>query len=149
MGGPDETGSGVEEQCSRVLHGLLTGEAAADLTDDLADGVLVWSPRIRTSCREDLLLSLEDGLVGCDSLTEVEVAVTDIEVSGPRISLEWQLTGRFTEVHFVDDDVLVEPTNERVEVRGRLVAIRVEAQIAALTCSFEERESWPWRARGA
>lgn len=145
MVGSDQIDPSGEEQCSRMLRGLLTGEAAADLTDDLADAVVLWSPRLQASCREDLLLSLQDGLVGCDPLSDVEVRVLRIDVSGPRVSLDWQLTGRFTRAHFLDDDLLVEPTKQPVEVQGRLSVIRVDAQIAAITCSFDARGPWQQR----
>lgn len=129
----------VTEVCERVLRAVLTGsDDLAHLEEAMHPDVVVWTPTVYARSRDAALEALAVDELGGDALSDVQILVTSADVVPPRVYLEWQLVGRFTNPFFVDDDLLVEPTGRLVETSGMLVVTFVDDRVVAVHCYYDD-----------
>jgi len=121
-----------------LLRAILIGERIDDLEQWVAAGVRVWSPVHYSSNRAELLCGLHDPSGDDDTLSEVVIEVTSMDVALPRVYLEWRLTARFSRPCFIDDDLLVEPTGRLVETAGVLVSTLADGVIISANCYYDD-----------
>lgn len=104
----------------------------------MAHDVVVWSPTIFATSREEVMAALRNLADRDDTLTEVQVMVDAVDVAGQRVYLEWRLTGRFTNPCFVDDDLMIEPTGRLVETSGIQVATFRGGRFTNVHCYYDD-----------
>jgi hypothetical protein len=121
-----------------LLRAILIGERNDELGDWIAPEVLVWSPVHHSSSRAELLAGLHDPSDDDDTLSEVVIEATSMDVVLPRVYLEWRLTARFSHPCFIDDDLLVEPTGRLVETAGVLVSTLADGVIISAHCYYDD-----------
>jgi hypothetical protein len=127
----------VRAACERLLRAILTGEDADGLEASLDSAAVVWSPVRSTSTRAEFAAELRTPGDG-DTLTEVEIEAINVDVVEPRVYLEWRLSARFSHACFIDDDLMVEPTQRLVEAAGALVVTMSEGLITAAHCYYDD-----------
>jgi hypothetical protein len=121
-----------------LLRAILIGERNDELEDWIAPEALVWSPVHHSSSRAELLGGLHDPGDDDDTLSEVVIESTSMDVALPRVYLEWRLTARFSHPCFIDDDLLVEPTGRLVETAGVLVTTLADDVIISAHCYYDD-----------
>ena len=138
---PPSTGTravGAATGYEMLLRAILVGERVDDLEQWLAPEVVVWSPAHYSSDRAELLCGLHAPSGDDDTLSEVVIEATSMDVALPRVYLEWRLTARFSRPCFIDDDLLVEPTGRLVETAGVLVSTLVDGLIVSAHCYYDD-----------
>jgi hypothetical protein len=128
---------GAPGRYEMLLRAILIGERSDELEDWLAPEVVMWSPVHCSSSRAELLVGLH-GPSDDDTLSEVEIDATSMDVVLPRVYLEWRLTARFSQPCFIDDDLLVEPTGRLVETAGVLVTTLANDVIISAHCYYDD-----------
>lgn len=112
-----EAASGRAAAVRSALEAAATGdEAAAERT--YTDDVTGWSPVATASSREELLADLR-GRKGIFS--DVDLALDAVDEVGDKVIAEWRLAATHSGVLELDD-VRLDPTGRRVELRGVLIA---------------------------
>jgi len=109
----------------------LVSELEASVDED----VVVWSPCVCTTSRAALVAAL---LEGDDAITEVEVAILGTSATEATVHVEWHLRGRFSNVGFLNDDVLVEPSGAAVVASGVLVVEFRQEVALDIRCYYDE-----------
>jgi hypothetical protein len=130
--------AGASGRYEKLLRAILIGEGIDELEDWLAPEVVVWSPVHYSSSRAELLVGLHDPSDDDDTLSEVVIESTGMDVALPRVYLEWRLTARFSHPCFIDDDLLVEPTGRLVETAGVLVSTLADDVIISAHCYYDD-----------
>lgn len=125
---------------TRFLTETLLGdvEHARAVVDELVAGldaaVVTWSPSLATTSRDELISTLLD----CDdALGDIDVRIHGEADNAGVVFTEWTLTGSFQRAGFLDDDVLVEPTNVRVASAGTLVYRFNESRVSRIHCFYD------------
>ena len=125
----------VVERCEFLLQSMFGSERFDAHLDWLHPDLLLWTPVSQSQGLPDLLGTTRD--LGT-TLTEVEIHLILTEVTNSRAFAEWRLAGRFTEPCFIDDDLLVEPTDRLVETAGVLVLAFSDALVSSVHCYFDQ-----------
>jgi ketosteroid isomerase-like protein len=100
-----------------ALEAAVTGDRAL-VERVYTDDVVGWSPSATTSSRADLLA----GTRGRERVfSDVDLALDAVDEVGDKVVAEWRLAATHTGVLDVDD-LRVDPTGRRVELRGVLIA---------------------------
>ncbi len=113
---------------AQSLDELLRLEAAVD------ELVVVWSPTLYTTNRAELLAALAGR---DDAVVDIDVQVEAADHVGGRVLVEWRIVGRFGNAGFINDDVLVEPTHERVESAGVMIHTFEDRRVVRIDCFFD------------
>jgi ketosteroid isomerase-like protein len=95
--------TGDEALAERVYTGDMTG----------------WSPVLEVSSRDELTADLRGRSGG---FSDVDVVLDPVEAVGDKLIVEWRVTATHTGVLALDEDVEVEPTGRRLELRGVVIA---------------------------
>jgi hypothetical protein len=106
----------------------------AELEAAVDERVVAWSPSLFTSSRTELVAGLLDS---DDALADIEVTIVGEAISADKVYIEWRLAGRFTNVGFIDNDVLIEPTHLPVEAAGVLIFTFVRSHVSAIECFYD------------
>ncbi|MFL6136246.1 MAG: nuclear transport factor 2 family protein [Frankiaceae bacterium] len=120
-----------------LVHALETIVGAGD--DEPAtlftDDVTGWSPALRVSS----LAELSEALAERDeALSNVEVAVRSVHLSGVTATAEWRLDADHTGPLVVDDDVTVPATGRHVHLGGATFAEFQDGKIRSFRSYFDE-----------
>jgi ketosteroid isomerase-like protein len=100
-----------------ALEAAVTGDAA--LAEQVyTDDVTGWSPAATTSSRADLVADLR-GRTGIFS--DVDLALDAVDEVGDKVIAEWRVAATHTGVLELDE-LRLDPTGRRVELRGVLIA---------------------------
>ena len=126
-----------------VLFGLLAHrlddtKPVPSAVEAMASDVVVWSPAVCATSRDEAVADLGLGDEDDDALTDVRVEVLATDVVDERVYLEWRLTARFTNACFIDDDLLVEPTGRLVETSGVQVATFRGGMLTRVNCYYDD-----------
>ena len=122
-----------------LVYALLTDvdsarEVVAELEASVDERVVVWSPCVSTRSRTDLVASLLDG---DDAITDVSVSILGASEDESTVYVEWLLEGRFNNVGFLNDDVLVEASGGLVEASGVIVAVFRGNRATHIRCYYD------------
>lgn len=126
---------------ARFLADVLLGDAprsAADiaLLEAIVDElVVVWSPSMSTTSRAELVAAIFES---DDAIGGIEVEITGEALDDRDVYIEWHVTGRFENVWFLNDDVLVEPSHAEVESVGVLVFEFHGDRVRRINCFYDE-----------
>lgn len=111
----------VEERAANLRLALevsVAGDVAL-LPDIFTDDVKGWSPALTVSSRDELSVELEER---AGAFTGVEVNVRSIDIAEDRGYAEWSVSATHSGPFVVGDEMVVDPTGRRVELRGLTVA---------------------------
>jgi ketosteroid isomerase-like protein len=100
-----------------ALEAAMTGDGTR-VEHVYTDDVTGWSPTATTSSRLDLLANLH-GHEGVFS--DVQLALDAVDQVGDKVIAEWRLAGTHSGALQLDD-VRLDPTGDRVELSGVLIA---------------------------
>jgi ketosteroid isomerase-like protein len=100
-----------------ALKAAVTGDEAR-LEQVYTDDVTGWSPTATATSREDLLADLR-GRKGVFS--DVDLALDAVDEVGDKVIAEWRLAATHTGPLELDE-LRLDPTGRRVELRGVLIA---------------------------
>jgi ketosteroid isomerase-like protein len=127
---------------SRERAGILVRAIEASMVGDseviaelYTDDVRGWSAGTTVSSAPELAVEFEDRE---DTFSDVELEVTPLDVSGNHACAEWVATATFSRPLAVDDDGEIEPTGERVTIRGVTVAEFEHDRICAFRQYWDE-----------
>jgi ketosteroid isomerase-like protein len=102
----------------RAIEAGVAGDS--ELIDELfTSDVEVWTPALSVSSAAALAVEFEDQEA---AFTDVEVSVSPLETGGNQACAEWVAAATFSEPLTVDDDGVIEPTGERLSIRGVAIA---------------------------
>ena len=101
-----------------AMLAAVTGDEAL-IERAYTEDVTGWSPVMEVVSRDDLAADLR-GRGGVFS--DVELILDPVEAVGDKLIAEWQVAATHTGALVLDDDVVVEPTGRRLELRGVLIA---------------------------
>ncbi len=121
-----------------LAHGAGDGEAIPPAVEAMASDVVVWSPAVCATSRDEVVADLGQPHEDDDALTDVRVEVLATDVVDERVFTEWRLTARFTNTCFIDDDLLVEPTGRLVETSGVQVATFRGGKLTRVNCYYDD-----------
>ena len=122
-----------------LVYALLTDvdsarDVVAELEASVDESVVVWSPCVSTRSRTDLVAALLDG---DDAITDVSVSILGASEDESTVYVEWLLEGRFNNVGFLNDDVLVEASGRLVEASGVIVAVFQGSRATHIRCYYD------------
>ena len=118
-----------------LSNGAATAGQIAELESVVSADVVAWSPTIYATSRDELTAAL---LRGDDAISDVTVTLSAVDVIVSKVYVEWLLTGRFSSLCFVDDDLLVEPDGRRVVAAGVLVVTVQAGRVSAIRCYHDD-----------
>lgn len=101
-----------------ALEAAVTGDEALVeriYTDDVAG----WSPTATATSRDDLVADLRDRK---GAFSDVDLALDAVDEVGDKVIAEWRIAATHTGAIELNDEVRLEPTGRRVELRGVLIA---------------------------
>ena len=74
------------------------------------------------------------------AFSEIELAVSPVDVSGDRACVEWVVTVTHSGPLAIDDETVIEPTGTRVKLHGVTVAEFLDDRIASFRQYWDEVE---------
>ena len=125
---------------ARFLAQALLGDSGevvpqlARLEAVVSESIVVWSPSMYTTSRRELVAAIFDH---DDAVTSTSVEIVDEVISGPRVCLEWRITGVFNNAGFLNDDVLIEPSHSEIEAAGMLVCTFEDEYVSRICCPYD------------
>jgi ketosteroid isomerase-like protein len=106
--------------------GVLRAAMLAAVTGDEAmveraytEDVTGWSPVVEVASRDDLAADLR-GRAG--AFSDVDLVLDPVDAVGDKLIAEWRVAATHTGRLALDEELAVEPTGRRLELRGVLVA---------------------------
>lgn len=129
----------VPETVDFLVHALLcdteTDPSAIPTVEAMVDeSVLTWSPSICAASRAELVDRLLDS---DDAIIDVAVEIAHRCVVGATVFIEWSVRGRFANVAFLDDDLLVEPSGKQVTAVGMMVMSFARGRAVNIQCHYD------------
>jgi ketosteroid isomerase-like protein len=119
-----------------ALEAVLLGDASR--FDDLfTDDVEFVSPHLAVTSRRAVQFAFG---VPEDSLSDLELVVDSLDAVDSKLIAEWRLEATFSQALLFDDDLLIEPTGGRVQLRGASVAEFRETRIAGFRHYFDDSQ---------
>jgi ketosteroid isomerase-like protein len=118
----------------RALAVALGGDAD-EVAELFTADVCAWTPTTVIGSRQELVHQLE---CSEDALSDLELTVDAVYVSGDVAVAEWRVRAAFTGPFLIDDDVLVEPTGEDVTFAGAAVAELAGGRIRRFRLYFDD-----------
>jgi ketosteroid isomerase-like protein len=99
-----------------ALHAAATGDQAL-IERAYSEDVTGWSPVLQVSSRDDLAADLG----GRTAFSDIDLTLDPVDAVGDKLIAEWRLAATHTGVLALDD-LELEPTGRRVELRGVFIA---------------------------
>ena len=127
-------------EIARFLARALLGDSKkvvselARLEAMVSESIVVWSPSMYTTSRSELVAAICDH---DDAITSIGVEILGEMIDGPRICLEWRVTGVFNNAGFLNDDVLIEPSHSQVEAAGMLACSFRDEYVTRICCPYD------------
>ena len=100
-----------------ALHAAATGDQAL-IQRVYTEDVSGWSPVLEVSSRDDLAADLRGRKA---AFSDVDVTLDPVDAVGDKLIAEWRLAATHTGVLALDE-LQLEPTGRRVELRGVFIA---------------------------
>jgi len=117
-----------------ALEASVDGDAAA-LSKYFTDDVKGWSPAIEVTSLSELAEIAADR---DEAISNVAVDLDGFDEVGDKAIAEWRASADHTGVFELDDEVVIEPTGNRLELRGAIVAEFSGDKICAFRNYFDE-----------
>jgi ketosteroid isomerase-like protein len=119
---------------ARALRAGLAGDRQT-VADVCTDDVRVWAPAITAGSRDELLAALDRR---DNAFSEVELAITPLDVGGDFACVEWTVRMTHTGAVELSSGQRLEPTGEHVVVNGATIAEFEGDRICALRQYWDE-----------
>ena len=97
-----------------------------------------WSPVTEVSSRDELTADLQ-GRSG--AFSDIDLVLDPVEAVGDKLIAEWRVAATHTGVLVLDDDLAVEPTGRRLELRGAWSSPSSRATASGASASTGTRSS--------
>jgi ketosteroid isomerase-like protein len=114
------------EVLCRAITASATGDTAA-IKEYYAPDVVGWSAGEDIASVQDLIA---EAITRGGALSEITVAVQPMQLPSGQVAAEWRLTARHTGPLRLDDELEIEPTGRRLELRGAVFAQVTDGQVA-------------------
>jgi ketosteroid isomerase-like protein len=101
-----------------AMLAAVTGDKAL-IERAYTEDVTGWSPVLEVVSRDDLTADLR-GRGG--AFSDIEVVLDPVDAVGDKLIAEWRLAATHTGLLALDEELAVEPTGRRVELRGVVIA---------------------------
>lgn len=101
-----------------AMRAAVTGDRAL-VERAYTEDVTGWSPVTQVASRDDLAADLPGSPAG---FSDVELVLDPVDAVGDKLIAEWRMAAIHTGLLVLDDEVALEPTGRRVELRGVVVA---------------------------
>ena len=119
-----------------ALQAVVLGDAS-HFRDFFADDVTFASPHLMVTSRSSLQAALGEPE---NSLHDIAIVVSSLDAIGDKVVAEWRLEGTFSGPLLFDDDLLIEPTGDRVQLHGASVAEFRRGHITSFRHYFDDSE---------
>jgi ketosteroid isomerase-like protein len=119
-----------------ALQAVVLGDAS-HFRDFFADDVTFASPHLTVTSRSSLQAAVGEPE---SSLHDIAIEVSSLDAIGDKVVAEWRLEATFSEPLLFDDDLLIEPTGDRVHVHGASVAEFRCGHITSFRHYFDDSE---------
>lgn len=131
---PRARASGTSEpDLAQMIAAALVGDLD-QVEDVLTADVEVWSPSVYLRSREEVTAALRDEM---PVLAIVAFEIEHLTRTGATVFAEWRLVARQSDPLLVDDDVLVETTDEPITLGGVTMARVRDGGIARLHSYYD------------
>jgi ketosteroid isomerase-like protein len=129
MPDPDAT-----ELVVRALEAAATGDHSL-ISDTFTEDVVGWSPNLSVSSRDELEAELADR---DQSLSDVELVCSATAVGADRVVAEWVVSATHVGPLVLDDEVVLEPSNQEVVLAGATFAELRDGRICSFRHYFDD-----------
>jgi len=102
----------------RGIQASVCGDSTV-IADVYTTEVQGWSPALHVSSAAELAVEFEDR---DDAFSDVEVEVSPLDTTGNHACVEWIARATHSGPIVVDPDLVIEPTGQRISLRGVTVA---------------------------
>ena len=100
-----------------ALHAAATGDQAL-IERTYTEDVTGWSPVLEVSSRDDLAADLRSRKA---AFSDIDLTLDPVDAVGDKLIAEWRVEATHTGVLALDD-LELEPTGRRIELRGVFIA---------------------------
>jgi ketosteroid isomerase-like protein len=101
-----------------AMLAAVTGDLAA-IERAYTEDVTGWSPVMEVVSRDDLAADLA-GRAG--TFSDVDLVLDPVDAVGDKLIAEWRVAATHTGLLTLDDELALEPTGRRIELRGVVIA---------------------------
>ncbi|MET0325932.1 MAG: nuclear transport factor 2 family protein [Ilumatobacteraceae bacterium] len=119
-----------------ALEAVLLGDASR-FNDLFTDDVEFHSPHLGVTSLHAVQSAFG---VPEDSLSDVDIVIVALDAIDAKVIAEWRLDATFSQALLFDDNLLIEPTGGRVQLRGASVAEFRDVRIAAFRHYFDDSQ---------
>jgi ketosteroid isomerase-like protein len=102
----------------RGIQASVRGDSTV-IADVYTTDVQGWTPALQVSSAAELAVEFEDR---DDAFSDIEVEVSPLDTTGSHACVEWIATATHSGPIVVDPDLVIEPTGQRIRLRGVTVA---------------------------
>jgi ketosteroid isomerase-like protein len=101
-----------------AMLAAVTGDQAT-IERAYTEDVTGWSPVLEIGSRDDLAADLAGR---SDAFSDVDLVLDPVDAVGDKVIAEWRLAATHSGLLTLDEELALEPTGRRVELRGVVVA---------------------------
>jgi ketosteroid isomerase-like protein len=83
------------------------------------EDVTGWSPVLEVASRDELAADLEGRAA---AFSEIDLTLDPVDAVGDKLIAEWRVAATHTGRLVLDEEVTLEPTGRRIELRGAVIA---------------------------
>ena len=105
-----------------VLHDAMQAAVTGDpalIERVYTEDVTGWSPVLEVASRDDLAADLGNRAA---AFSEVDLTLDPVDAVGDKLIAEWRVAATHSGLLTLDEDVALEPTGRRIELRGVVIA---------------------------
>ena len=101
-----------------AMHAAVTGDQAL-IERAYTEDVTGWSPVMEVSSRDELAADVAGRT---SAFSDVEVTLDPVDAVGDKLIAEWRVAATHSGLLVLDDEVALEASGRRVELRGVVIA---------------------------
>ena len=101
-----------------AMRAALTGDPSL-VERAYTEDVTGWSPVMEVASRYDLAADLANRAA---AFSEIDLTLDPVDAVGDKLIAEWRVAATHSGLLTLDEDVALEPTGRRIELRGVVIA---------------------------
>jgi hypothetical protein len=101
-----------------AMRAALTGDPSL-VERAYTEDVTGWSPVMEVASRDDLAADLANRAA---AFSEIDLTLDPVDAVGDKLIAEWRVAATHSGLLTLDEDVALEPTGRRIELRGVVIA---------------------------
>ena len=101
-----------------AMLAAVTGDQAM-IERAYTEDVIAWSPVLEIDSRDDLAADLAGR---AEAFSDVDLTMDPVDAVGDKLIAEWRLAATHSGLLKLDEELALEPTGRRVELRGVVIA---------------------------